>query len=65
MKLYVAVTADEYELPLYVETSASALARTLGITKDNLFRSIQNHRRTKTASGEFVRIERVVCEDED
>lgn len=65
MKLYVAVTADEYELPLYVETSASALARTLGITKDNLFRSIQKHRRTKTASGEFVRIKRVVCEDED
>jgi len=65
MKLYVAVTADEYELPLYVETSASALARILGITKDNLFRSIQKHRRTKTASGEFVRIERVVCEDED
>jgi hypothetical protein len=65
MKLYVAVTADEYELPLYVETSASALARILGIKKDNLFRSIQKHRRTKTASGEFVRIERVVCEDED
>ena len=29
MILYVAVTADEYELPLYVETSASALAKML------------------------------------
>lgn len=65
MILYVAVTPDEYELPLYVETSASALARLLGIRKDNLFRVIQKHRRTKTASGEFVRIERVVCDDED
>lgn len=34
--LWMAVTADEYELPLIVEDTAAALARRLGISEDTV-----------------------------
>lgn len=34
--LWMAVTADEYELPLAVEDTAAALARRLGISEDTV-----------------------------
>lgn len=34
--LWMAVTADEYELPLAVEDTASALARRLGVSEDTV-----------------------------
>lgn len=34
--LWIAVTADEYELPLAVEDTAAALARRLGISEDTV-----------------------------
>ena len=34
--LWLAVTADEYELPLVVEDTAAALARRLGISEDTV-----------------------------
>lgn len=34
--LWLAVTADEYELPLAVEDTAAALARRLGISEDTV-----------------------------
>ena len=33
---WLAVTADEYELPLAVENTAAALARRLGISEDTV-----------------------------
>lgn len=33
---WLAVTADEYELPLVVENTAAALARRLGINEDTV-----------------------------
>ena len=34
--LWMAVTADEYELPLIVENTAAALGRKLGVTEDTV-----------------------------
>lgn len=34
--LWLAVTADEYELPLTVEDTAAALARRLGVSEDTV-----------------------------
>lgn len=34
--LWMAVTADEYELPLIVENTATALGRKLGVTEDTV-----------------------------
>ena len=34
--LWMAVTADEYELPLAVEDTAAALSRRLGISEDTV-----------------------------
>lgn len=34
--LWLAVTADEYELPLIVENTAAALARRLGVSEDTV-----------------------------
>lgn len=47
MKLYIAVTADEYELPLYVAESAIELASFLGCGKSNIYKGIKlgNYRR--------------------
>lgn len=40
MKLYMAVTKDEYEHPIYIETKASELAKKLNIRTDSLLRRI-------------------------
>lgn len=42
MKLWMAVTADEYELPLCVETTAKALALSLHTSEANI--RTKNHR---------------------
>ena len=34
--LWLAVTADEYELPLIVENTAAALARRLGVSEETV-----------------------------
>ena len=34
--LWLAVTADEYELPMIVENTAAALARRLGVSEDTV-----------------------------
>lgn len=50
--LWMAVTADEYELPLAVEDTAAALARWLGVS-ENTVRTVEyrgkneRYRRTK------------------
>ncbi len=59
MALYMAVTPDEYELPLCICPTARGLARMLGIDKDNVHYSIRYNGRTKTSSGKWVRIVKV------
>lgn len=52
--LWLAVTADEYELPLAVEDTAAALARRLGVS-ENTVRTVEyrgkNERYRKTRKG--------------
>ncbi len=52
--LWMAVTADEYELPLIVEDTAAALARRLGVS-ENTVRTVEyrgkNERYSRTRKG--------------
>ena len=52
--LWMAVTADEYELPLIVENTAAALGRKLGVSEDTVrvmeYR-LKNERYRKTRKG--------------
>ena len=52
--LWMAVTADEYELPLVIEDTAAALARRLGVS-ENTVRTVEyrgkNERYRKTRKG--------------
>ena len=52
--LWLAVTADEYELPLAIEDTAAALARRLGVS-ENTVRTMEyrgkNERYRKTRKG--------------
>lgn len=52
--LWMAVTADEYELPMAVEDTAAALARRLGVS-ENTVRTVEyrgkNERYRKTRKG--------------
>lgn len=47
MCLYIAVTPDEYELPIYVAESATELASFLDCSKSNIYKGIKlgNYRR--------------------
>ena len=60
-KMYMAVTPDEYELPLCVDDKATDLARHLGILVDTLYAAICNNTRLNSRFGK-VRIRRVVLE---
>jgi hypothetical protein len=64
MKLYLAVTADEYELPIAVEETCAELARRFGITNASLLSTLSHGDSTGRYSGhKFIRIE--VEDDED
>lgn len=58
MYLYMAVTPDEYELPIAVEDSVSKLAARLGIRSNTINVSIWRVSRTKGKLGmKFVKVE--------
>lgn len=42
--LYMAVTADKYELPMHIEESAHALARWAGISLSSMYAQISRGR---------------------
>ncbi len=63
MKLYMAVTADEYELPLMVTNSAAFLAETFGIKLNTVYIEIAQGANGKRRGFRFVRVE--VDEDEE
>ena len=51
---WLAVTADEYELPLAVEDTAAALARLLGVSEDTvrvMEDRVKNERYRRTKKG--------------
>lgn len=56
-KLYMAVTADEYELPIAVESNAKALAEKLGIKDATVFSCISRKIDGKRAGYRLMSIE--------
>lgn len=57
MKIYLAVTADEYELPVSVVDSPAELAEIYGMTRGSVLSAISNHSTCKYAKVKFIRIE--------
>ncbi len=45
MKLYIAATPDEYELPVFVSESGTQLARMCGVRVNVVFTGVHNQRR--------------------
>lgn len=63
MKLYMAVTADEYELPLCVEDSTAGLAAWLGITTNAVLTACTPKRIGRDRRDCGYRIIRVVTDE--
>lgn len=57
MKLYMAVTADKFELPLAVEVSTTQLSKKTGISKESISFSICKKRSGKNNGIKFIKIE--------
>lgn len=51
--LWLAVTADKYELPMFIEDTAKNLAKTLKVTKNSIV-LLEFVQRTKGSSGKNV-----------
>lgn len=70
MTLFLAVTADKYELPLYVATSAAEMARWQGVSVNAIhtavYRYIHGAHRRKQLHPQFgVRFCRVEVDDDE
>lgn len=57
MILYMAVTADQYELPIAIETTAMALALKCGTSANSVFSSISKNYSGRKSGIKFMRIE--------
>ena len=57
MKIYMAVTADKYELPLAVSEDAGELARFCGITRGNVYVAVRKKCRLKKMNAVIVKLE--------
>lgn len=55
--LYLAVTADEYELPMIVEDRAVTLAQKLGLTRDAIYSAINYNYSGKITGYRIIKIE--------
>lgn len=64
--LYLAVTADRYELPIYVADTALELADVLGLSRNSIHSSLSNYQ-SGALNGELSgrRLMRVRIEEED
>lgn len=70
MTLYLAVTADEYELPLYVTTNVPDMARWQGVGLNAIYTAIYRYehgsnRKKQTNPRFHVRFCRVEVEDDE
>ena len=54
--LWLAVTADEYELPLCVEESAQKLADSLGIKRISIYTAMYHNSNGKVSGQRFVKV---------
>lgn len=57
MKLYMAVTADKYELPCVVVDTATQLAELYGLAPANLHRYIRQRNIRKKQGVMFIKVE--------
>lgn len=57
MTLYMAVTADKYELPMAVEDTGAALARRLGCRPENIYHDISAKAPGTIRGFKFLKIE--------
>lgn len=65
MTLYMAVTADKYELPMVVEESAEMFAQKLGRSKEGIFQEISRNKSGKgicTGTVRGYRIMKVIAQ---
>lgn len=56
-KLYLAVTPDEFELPLCVCESVEEIAGVYGVSSNTVLSSITHDRSGKSTGRKFIRIE--------
>lgn len=61
--LWIAVTPDEYELPLAVANSSWELGRMMGVKGNVIRRQFNNHQRGKLKKWTKYKIVKVVDED--
>lgn len=57
MAFYMAVTADEYELPIIVADTGAELARIVGIPKLNVYSAISKGTSGKLRGYKIVKVE--------
>ena len=57
MKLYLAVTNDEYEMPIAVCDNATDLAKACGVSKGTIFSEISRNNTSAKAKRKYLRIE--------
>ena len=63
MKLYMAVTPDRYELPIFIENSYKALERKTGIKSGNIAAYITKGKSGNRLGYKFVKV--TIEEDEE
>lgn len=56
-KLYLYVTDDRYELPIFVEDSAAELAKKLGISTNTVYSSISHEKNGNVHRSRFKSVE--------
>ena len=57
MKLYMAVTADEYELPLIVSDKVKDIAKYAGTGESNIYQGISHDFPGRKTKIKFVRVD--------
>lgn len=55
--LWLAVTADKYEFPIYIEDSSSKLAKILGIDASTVVKAVRKNHSGKITGRKIVKVE--------
>ena len=55
--LWLAVTADKYEFPIYIEDSSSKLAKILGIDASTVVKAVSKNHSGKITGRKIVKVE--------
>lgn len=55
--LWLAVTPDKYEFPVYIEDSSCKLAKILGINSSTVVKAVKKNYDGKTAGRKIVKVE--------